>query len=359
MAPLKRGRERVLPCRRRVTRGAEHAKAVVEALRDRRGTKCPQAPGGELERERQAVEAEADPRDVHGVLLVEREARRSRLRPLDEEPHGLVVEEPARLECLLGVGDVERRNPEHDLARHTQRLAARRQDRQLSRGAEEAVREPGSRCEHVLAVVRDEQQRARREVIDDGVDELLPGQRAHIECGSDGVRDAPRVREGGELDESRTVRIRRLHGAGELEREPRLAGTARPGEGEQSRAAKERLQLGKLAAAADERAGVRGQRGRAVGAGGAEAGEGLRQLRRQLRELVAPCRRPVVVAVLRQQLAAVDGEGRTVRGGCTGAPRSAAASSSRSTSTSAASWRTSSRNSIAPASSARRATWTA
>ena len=151
VAPLKRGRERVLPCRRRVTRGAEHAKAVVEALRDRRGTKCPQAPGGELERERQAVEAEADPRDVHGVLLVEREARRSRLRPLDEEPHGLVVEEPARLECLLGVGDVERRNPEHDLARHTQRPAARRQDRQLSRGAEEAVREPGSRCEHVLA----------------------------------------------------------------------------------------------------------------------------------------------------------------------------------------------------------------
>ena len=107
MAPLERGRERVLPRRRRVAPGAEHPEAIVEALRDRRGTECSQTAGGELERERQAVEPEADAGDVHRVLLIEREARRRRTSPLDEEPHGFVAEELTRLVCLLGIGDVE------------------------------------------------------------------------------------------------------------------------------------------------------------------------------------------------------------------------------------------------------------
>ena len=128
VAPLQRRRERLLPRRRRVAHAAEHAEAVVEPLRDRRRTERPQAAGGELERERQAVEAKADTGNVHRVLLVEREAGRRR-RPLDEQPHGFVAQELARLERLLGIRDVERRDPEHDLAR------ARAAARDSSRGS--------------------------------------------------------------------------------------------------------------------------------------------------------------------------------------------------------------------------------
>ena len=42
---------------------------------------------------------------------------------------------------VLGIGDAERRDAEHDLARHAQRLAARREDRQPRRGAQQRVRE--------------------------------------------------------------------------------------------------------------------------------------------------------------------------------------------------------------------------
>jgi hypothetical protein len=151
----------------------------------------------------------------------------------------------------------------------------------------------------VLAVVHDQQQRARRKEVDHRLDQLLPGQRPHVERGRDGVRDPSEVSEGGELDEGGTVRVRRRRGTGELEREPRLAHAAGSREGEQARAAEHRLQLGELAVAPDERACVRRQRARPVGVGSAEGGELRRELRRQLRELVAPPRCPVVVAVLR------------------------------------------------------------
>ena len=145
VAPLQRRLECLLPCRRRMAPRAEHAEAVVESLRDRRGTECSQAPRGELQRERQAVESKADTGNVHRVLLVNDEARGRRVCPLDEEPHGFVAQKVARVEWLLGIRDVERRNPEHDLAWHAQRLAARGEDGELRRGAQECVREPGHR----------------------------------------------------------------------------------------------------------------------------------------------------------------------------------------------------------------------
>ena len=56
---------------------AEQAEAVVEARGDAAGIERADTAGGELERERQAVEAEADARDVRGVRIVEREPGRA------------------------------------------------------------------------------------------------------------------------------------------------------------------------------------------------------------------------------------------------------------------------------------------
>ena len=111
----------------------------------------------------------------------------------------------------------------------------------------------------------------------------------------------------------------RLGGTGQLERQPRLAHAAGAGEGQHARPAQQRLQVGELAAAPDERARVRRQRRSLVGGARAEGGELGAELRGQLRELLAPVLRPFVVAVLRQQLAAVEGERRSIRGSRPGA----------------------------------------
>src|SRR4051812_24450821 len=124
VAPLERRRERVLPGRRRVRPGPQNAEAVVQPLRDRRGTERSETSGGELGRKREPVEAEADARDVHGVLLVEREAGRRRVGALDEEPDRLVAQELLGREPPLGIRNLERRNAEDDLALRAQRLAA-------------------------------------------------------------------------------------------------------------------------------------------------------------------------------------------------------------------------------------------
>ena len=226
VAPLQRRLERLLPCRRRVAAGAEHAEAVVESLRDRRRTERSQAAGGELERERQAVESKADAGNVHRVLLVEREAGRRRIGPLDEQPHGLVAEQVVRLERRSGSGMSSdgTRNTTSPGTRSGSRLVARI----VSCGAERSSvsASPAVAASRCSQLSRTSSMRARREELDHGVDEPLPGQRPHVERGRDRARDEPGVRERSELDQSRTVRVRRLGGAGQLEREPRLAHAA-------------------------------------------------------------------------------------------------------------------------------------
>ncbi len=117
----------------------------------------------------------------------------------------------------------------------------------------------------MLAVVEHEQQRARREVLDHCVERAsartAPARRAQRRPHPGRVRRRVSARE---LDQSRTIRVGRLHFAGQLEGEPRLAHTAGPGEAEQARVAKQRLQLGQLAAAPNERARIRGQGSRPV-----------------------------------------------------------------------------------------------
>ena len=205
---------------------AQETEAVVEPCRDRSGAQRAEPRGGELERERQAVEAEADAGDVVGVLVVEHEARRRGGRALDEERHRLVVREALRRLRALRIGDVERGDAKHDLARRAQRLSARREDRQLRRRAEQRVREAGGRREQVLAVVEHEQQRPPGEEVDHRVHRLLLGERTHVERGRDRIRDEPRIRDRRELHERGAGLVRRLDAACELERQPRLADAA-------------------------------------------------------------------------------------------------------------------------------------
>ena len=79
VAPVDRGAQRLLPLGSVARAGREHVEGVVETLEQRLRRQEPQTGGGELERERQAVQAPADRRDGPGVLgrQLERAPRRS------------------------------------------------------------------------------------------------------------------------------------------------------------------------------------------------------------------------------------------------------------------------------------------
>ena len=140
----------------------------------------------------------------------------------------------------------------------------------------------------------------------------LSRQRPRVERCGDGVGHELRIGDGRELDECRAFFVRRFGAARELQREPRLARAARPRERQQARMPEQRAQLTQLASPADERARIGRQRSRPVT--GVERGELVGQLRAEVRELVPAVDRPVVVAVLRKQLAAVHRERGAVRG---------------------------------------------
>ena len=147
----------------------------------------------------------ADAGNINGVVAVEGKSRRCGIGPLDEQSDRLVLDELARLEGVLGIRDVERRNPELDLSPYAQRFAARGKDRELRRGAQQGVRKLGRRCEQMLAIVDNKEERTRRGKLDDCIDEPLAGQRAHVERRRNRVWHEPGIGKRRQLDESRAT----------------------------------------------------------------------------------------------------------------------------------------------------------
>ncbi len=76
---------------------AEYAETIVEPLRDRGRTERSQTTGGELDRERQTVEAKARCAQRQAALSSSSaNPGAAAARPFDEEPDGLVAEQLAR-----------------------------------------------------------------------------------------------------------------------------------------------------------------------------------------------------------------------------------------------------------------------
>jgi len=87
VAPVHGGPERLLPLERRGASGGEKAEPVLETSQDLGHGQDLHACGGQLDRERDAVQAPADLRHRPGVLVREREAGLHRSGPVHEEPH--------------------------------------------------------------------------------------------------------------------------------------------------------------------------------------------------------------------------------------------------------------------------------
>jgi hypothetical protein len=132
-------------------------------------------PGGrQLDRQRQAVEPDGDLRHGRGVLGGEAEPGPHRLRPLDEQPHGLGPAEGLEVGEPLRVGQVQRRHQVLLLTAQRQRHAGGDQDLQRRRRAEEVLdHRPGLR--HLLEVVDHQQQLLVAEVVLDRPEDGTPG----------------------------------------------------------------------------------------------------------------------------------------------------------------------------------------
>ena len=171
VAPVERRSQCLLAGRRRFARRPQYTESTVEPLRQGGGVERTEAPGGEFDRQRQSVETETDPGDVGGVVCVDGEARHRCRTALGEQLDRLVRERFRRRGPAVGVGNRQRRDPEHHLAGDAQWLATRGHGPQPRRLAQQRRGEPGDAAEHVLAVVQHQQQRPRAKEISEGVDE--------------------------------------------------------------------------------------------------------------------------------------------------------------------------------------------
>ncbi len=101
---------------------------------------------------------------------------------IDEQPNGVCLGDLAKRAHLRGQG--ERRHPIGQLARHTQRLAARRQDHQGGARAHQGVDEQRTRLQQMLAIVQNEQHASVAQVLPQGFLRRLSGLLAKAQRGA-------------------------------------------------------------------------------------------------------------------------------------------------------------------------------
>jgi hypothetical protein len=316
VTPVECRLERLLARRGRAAACAEQAEAIVEATCKRGRGECADAGSCKLERQREPVEAVADPRHGRPRLSVERESRCDGVGSLDEQPNRLMAQERLRVVLALRVGNSERRDAEENLARNTQRLTTRGENGQPGRTSEERIGEGCGGADEVLTVVEHEQELEGLELGHQSVDDGTAAQRSQIEPLGDRSGDEPAVVQCVQLDEQHAVGIRVFVVACQRQRQARLAHTAGTGERQQPRMREQGGQLAELVLPTHERGRLdreRTKRGRRCGGLLDELGEQLPELCVQTGEALSLERRPVVVAVLGEKLAAVQRESTATR----------------------------------------------
>lgn len=287
--PLPRGEEVVAPADRAgeglLTRGAigrgpgQEVQAVAEPREQRRRGQHAQPRSRQFERQRQAVEAATEGRDVGGVAGRDRERGVARRHAPHEEGDRRRARDGVRRGIVRREG--ERGHRVRPLAAQPERRPACHQHGQLRAGVQQRRERPRRRQE-VLEIIEAEEERP-------------PAQRpaqaplAHPQRPRDRRQELGRVGEGGQRHERDAVRVVRGQRGGDGQREAGLADAARPGDGQQPRSppAYRRDERGDIVRAPDQRrGGARQRRDEQGGARGAGRG-GMRRCRRRLE--APPC----------------------------------------------------------------------
>ena len=235
VAPVEGRAQRLMAARRRAGPAGQYREDVVQALRQLCGRQDPYPRGGQLDRQRQAVQATADLQDRGGVVVGDAERRPDQLGPLFEEADRVRAAQRGRGRRDDGATGRQRQRRDRPAAfsLDAERLAAGGEDRQRRAGDQQPLGEAGHRGGQVLAVVQHDQRPPAGHVRGDRLGGVLSrrvrraelaGHRLADDRGIGGRREFHPADPAGEG-------VTRDGGGGQ--RQPRLAGPAGAGQGEQ------------------------------------------------------------------------------------------------------------------------------
>ena len=134
VAPRDRAAQGLLPSRKVARARRQQPEPIAQPAEHRLGSQDPDPRRGELDRQRQAVEADADLGDRRRVLVRDLEPGPHRPSALDEQRDRLVLGELRQRRKVGRVRQAERRNRVLLLARHLQRASAAGQDGEVRAG---------------------------------------------------------------------------------------------------------------------------------------------------------------------------------------------------------------------------------
>ena len=213
VAPVDDGAQRLLPGQRRSGTTGQDAEPVVEQRGQLGERQRPEACRGQLDRQREPVEAPAHVLDHRAVVVVDGEAGLHGERTVGEDVDGGVEREPA--------------HRHQDLARHAQRLAARGEQTEVRRRsptrASATTAASAMTCSQLSSTTTSERPRRWRTTRSSD-DALLPSLRATSRAAATAGVTRGGVAHAGELDDPDAVgRAPPPHAQRGLDGEPGLA----------------------------------------------------------------------------------------------------------------------------------------
>ncbi len=220
VAPRDRGFERLLAREGRPAPAGQEPKAVVERRLDAAGAHHPDPRRGELDGQRDAVEAIDDPGDRGQFVVARVEVRTCAVSALHEQLDARIP--------------IERGNAPRRLPRDTQSFAARGQDAERRASPQQLVDEWPHATEYVLAVVEHDQTVELPQRLGEGVDDRPPELLAKAEHLGELGGDALRITDRCQLDTPHPVGRSIELGPPHLVRQPGLPATSRSRDRQQS-----------------------------------------------------------------------------------------------------------------------------
>ncbi len=227
VAPVQQGLQGAMTRQHGATSAREQRKHLVEPRRESLQAEAVDAAGGQLDRQRHAIQLAAQMAHDGKVRFGQCEAVGVGAGAFDEQLDGGV--RPALLDVgrVLRHRGLKRSEPVHPLALAFERFTARGQDLHVRRLAQHAFGQPRRGVDHVLAIVEDDQHPAPRQRLAKG-GPGVGGAHRDLQRRGERHRHARRVGQRGQVDEPDAIGI-----APELlfrhrERDRRLAHAAWP-----------------------------------------------------------------------------------------------------------------------------------
>ena len=248
VAPVDQRVERLLPRQCGAASAGEQAKAVVQAREHPLERHGPDAGRGELDRERDAIEAGAESACDRMRRIGEREVGLFEPRTVDEE-RDRIGKRRIGIHVIRG----ERCQRKHLFAGRVEVLAAGREDGDARRMRQHRSGEARARVDQVLAVVEDDEKAPVRDLRAHRLHQARLVVHAQSECLGDRPGHQPCVGQRGQIDEPGAVGVVVEDVGGDLQRQARLPNASRTGDRHQAMPLQQALHFRDFVRPAEER----------------------------------------------------------------------------------------------------------